>query len=104
MTLKVSLDALHADSVLWSEVAGKLSTASGAAWGQWLSAHEFTGVADREGLVALYQECLTKVANLVSEGSTSGADISKTLTSVRNQYLDDEAKARAKFAGVWDPK
>ena len=104
MTLKVSLDALHADSVLWSEVAGKRSTASGAAWRQWLSAHEFTGVADREGLVALYQECLTKVANLVSEGSTSASDIRKTLTSVRDQYLDDEAKARAKFAGVWDPK
>lgn len=44
------------------------------------------------------------MANLVSEGSTSATDISKTLTSVRNQYLDDEAKARAKFAGVWDPK
>ena len=67
------------------------------------SAHEFTA-SPIVSLSPLYQECLTKVANLVSEGSDLRPPTSaRHWTSVRNQYLDD-AKARAKFAGVWDPE
>ncbi|MGL5930962.1 MAG: hypothetical protein ACRCY8_18675 [Dermatophilaceae bacterium] len=103
MTLQVSLDALRDDSRLWDGVSDVLSTSSTACAGLTLTAHELTGVAEREGLVAAYESVRALVERLLREGATNTGDIAERLLDVRRQYEDDDAGARARIGDAWTP-
>ncbi len=104
MSLEADLNALRDDVKLWDGVSTVLSTAQGSCASLTLSAHEFTGVADREGLVATYEQVRSFAATLLGEGSTNTGAIADALVDVRKQYMDDDAAARTRLAGAWDPK
>lgn len=104
MDLEADLRALKDDAGLWEKVSDELLSAQVASWGQRLTAHEFTGVADRDGLVELYEQLRSLVGDLLGEGITATNDIAGALKQVRAQYLEDEDKARQNLAGAWDPK
>ncbi|PKW28116.1 hypothetical protein [Phycicoccus duodecadis] len=104
MTLQADLDALRDDATLWDGVSDALGTARAECAGLTLSAHELTGVADRNGLVALYEQVRSTVATLFDEGSTSTGDVAAALLDVRHQYQTDDEAARRRLAGAWDPK
>lgn len=104
MTLEADLNALRDDVKLWDGVATVLSDAKGSCASLTLSAHEFTGIASREGLVGIYEEVRSLAATLLGEGARNTGAIADALVDVRTQYLDDDVSARVRLAGAWDPK
>lgn len=104
MSLQADLDALRDDAKLWDGVSDAIGTAGAECAGLTLSAHELTGVAERNGLVGLYEQVRATVATLLDEGSTNTADVAAALLDVRHQYETDDEVARRRLAGAWDPK
>ena len=103
MTLEASLDALRDDAKVWDGVSDVLGGARSSCGSLTLTAHELTGMADRAGLVDLYEQVRAMVVELLGEGSTSADAIADALLDVRRQYQDDDRAARERLAGAWEP-
>lgn len=104
MTYEVALRALATDATMWDETSSVLLTASTSAWDQNLGTSELSWAADVVGLTTTYCLLQSKVAALLSEGSTETANIASTLLAIKKSYEDNEQRAESAYRGAWEPK
>lgn len=104
MSMKVNLDALTADAVLWEGVSGTLGSSSRSAAGLTLSSVSLSWAAEEVGLLDVYEAARARVERLLREGETETETIAVTLRQVRTAYESTDESERAVYRGIWDPK
>jgi hypothetical protein len=103
MTYEVQLAALKADADTWDQTSSRLLTASTDAWGLSLGEYELSWAAEAVGLTTTYSSIQSKVASLLSEGSTETGNISSTLLTIKRNYEQNEDNAEQHYRGAWEP-
>lgn len=103
MTYEVQLAALKTDADMWDQTSSDLLTACTSAWGLNLGEYELSWAAEVVGLTTTYSSIQSKVAGLLSEGSTETGNISSTLMTIRHNYEQNEDNAEQEYKGAWVP-
>lgn len=103
MTYEVQLEALKTDADMWEQTSSTLLDASTNAWGLNLGEYELSWAAEVVGLTDTYAAIQSKVAELLSEGSTETSNISSTLRTIKRNYEQNEDNAEQHYKGAWEP-
>jgi len=103
MTYEVQLAALKSDADTWDETSSTLLTACNSAWSLSLGEYELSWAAEAVGLTTTYSSIQTKVAGLLTEGSTETGNISSTLMTIKHNYEQNEDNAEQQYQGAWEP-
>jgi hypothetical protein len=103
MTYEVQLAALKTDADMWDQTSDALLTAENNAWSQNLGEYELSWAAEAVGLTTTYSSIQSKVASLLSEGSTETGNISSTLLTIKRNYEQNEDNAEQHYRGSWEP-
>jgi len=67
------------------------------------SEYELSWAAEAVGLTTTYSSIQTKVAGLLTEGSTETGNISSTLMTIKHNYEQNEDNAEQQYQGAWEP-
>ena len=54
-------------------------------------------------MTTTYSSIQTKVASLLTEGSTETGNISSTLMTIKHNYEQNEDNAEQQYQGAWEP-
>ena len=103
MTYEVQLAALKSDADMWDETSSTLLNACTDAWALNLGEYELSWAAEVVGLTTTYNSIQSKVAGLLSEGSTETSNIASTLMTIKHNYEVNEDNAEAHYQGAWEP-
>jgi hypothetical protein len=99
----VQLEALKTDADMWDQTSTTLLNACTNAWGLDLGEYELSWAAEVVGLTDTYTAIQSKVAGLLSEGSTETSNISSTLLTIKRNYEQNEDNAEQHYKGAWEP-
>lgn len=104
MTYEVALHALGKDAAMWEQTSSVLTDEGGNARMLNLTTADLSFAADWTGLTTTYAGVQSKVADLLTGGGTETEHIATVLRTVKKNYEDNEAKAKASYHGTWEYK
>jgi hypothetical protein len=99
--VQASIEALHQDAGVWSEMAGQLDTFGQVARGLTLSSFEFSGLGHLAGLDAVYAQLQQRMVALLAQGSTNFDNVAAALHTSADAYEQDERNAVHRLKNVY---
>ena len=103
MTLKVALEALAADAVVWDDVSSTLGGARDSAVGLTVSEAQMSWAADVTGLLQTYESIRSKTQTLLGDGATQTSTMAEGLRQVKATYEGSDQAAVERLSSAWAP-
>lgn len=102
-TVKAAIEALRHDADMWDQVAAVTRLSGDEARTELtLTEADLSWAGNGTGLIGLYAQVQTKIADLLGQATKTQQQLSAALDQVASAYQASDKNAATELKGVWD--